>query len=284
MIIATHKRDALLPPLIEHLTTTPPPSLRQIVFIWQNVGTPLPDFLNATALEHYSESGVEVKVRVSRKNSMNERFRPLADWHEHIRTRAVMIMDDDVALRRETLEWGYQQWKEFNDAGHGGPTKGKIVGFAGRDAEPVGAGKWGYTVQPRSTYSMVLSNAAWFKRDWLEKYWEDSQEMKGLRDYVDKGEYSALLLLRSSAELISLDAQSSTATTCSSTTSYRTSRTPRLSFSNPRLPSAPFPPRAFGTATTKRTTRSWAPKLRLPPHPLPLLKTPPRRTRLSTIQ
>lgn len=188
MIIATHQRDALLLPLIEHLITTPPPSLRQIVFIWQNVGAPLPDFLNATALEHYSESGVEVKVRVSRKNSMNERFRPLADWHQHIKTRAVMIMDDDVALRRETLEWGYQQWKEFNDAGYGGPTKGKIVGFAGRDAEHMGAGKWSYIVQPRSTYSMVLSNAAWFKRDWLEKYWEDSQEMKGLRDYVDKGE------------------------------------------------------------------------------------------------
>lgn len=192
MVIATHKRNALLPPLIEHLTTTPPPSLREIVFVWQNVGEPLPDFLNSTALDQYSTSGVAVSVRLSKKNSMNERFRPLVDWNQPIQTRAVMIMDDDVALRRETLEWGYQEWRKANDDGKGPVESGRIVGFAGRDFNKEVNGEFSYTVQPRTTYSMVLSNAAWLKRDWLEKYWLETEEMQELRDYVDKGRCSAM--------------------------------------------------------------------------------------------
>ena len=200
MVIATYKRDKLLPPLIEHLTTTPPPSLRQILFLWQNVGAPLPDFLESTALERYSSSGVAVTVRISKKNSMNERFRPVLDWGERIKTRAVMIMDDDVVLRKDALEWGYQEWRRANDDGRGGAESGRIVGFTGRDVREK-RGKWEYVVQPQETYSMVLSNAAWFKRDWLEKYWADTEQMSKLRDYVDEGEsrrwleYSLCVLL-----------------------------------------------------------------------------------------
>lgn len=187
MIIATYKREQLLPPLIKHLTTTPPPSLRQIVFLWQEVGAPLPDFLNSTALEQYSTSGVAVTVRMSQKNSMNERFRPLADWDQRIQTRAVMIMDDDVVVRRDAIEWGYQEWKRANDNGRGGAETGRIVGFTGRDVREK-RGKWEYVVQPQETYSMVLSNAAWFKIEWLDKYWEETDEMVSLRAYVDEGQ------------------------------------------------------------------------------------------------
>lgn len=183
MVIATYKRDANLPPLLKHLTTNPPPSLRHIVLVWQNIGVPLPSFLNDTALEGLSTSGVAVTVRESKQNSMNERFRPLLRWEEEIYTDAVMIMDDDVVLVKEALEWGYQ---EFVGANSYGP--GRIVGFTGRDFEEEKGGKeWGYIVKPRKSYSMVLSNAAWLRKEWLQKYWEDTEEMRGLRDYVDEG-------------------------------------------------------------------------------------------------
>ncbi|GAA6051358.1 hypothetical protein JCM3770_004500 [Rhodotorula araucariae] len=180
MMIATHKRDENLPPLIKHLTTAPPPSLRHIVIIWQNVGVPVPDFLNATALERYSTSGVVVSVRKSERNSMNERFRPIIDWGDEVYTDVVMIMDDDVVLQRNALEWGFQQFVEVNRAG-----PGRLVGFSGRDYDEVD-GEVKYVVRPRKTYSMVLSNAAWLRKEWLNKYWEDSEEMRGLRDYVDE--------------------------------------------------------------------------------------------------
>ncbi|GAA5867706.1 hypothetical protein JCM1840_006665 [Sporobolomyces johnsonii] len=181
MVIATYKRDALLTPLLKHLTTKPPPSLRHIVVVWQNIGSPLPDFLDQRSLDQYSTSGVAVTVRQSWKNSMNERFRPILDWDQEIVTDAVMIMDDDIVLRKEALEWGYQQFVAANDHG-----KGRIVGFTGRDFEEKEDGTVEYIVQPRTSYSMVLSNAAWLRKEWLAKYWEDTQEMRSLRDYVDE--------------------------------------------------------------------------------------------------
>ncbi|BGP70271.1 hypothetical protein RTG_02072 [Rhodotorula toruloides ATCC 204091] len=180
MVMASYKRDENLPPLIKHLTTNPPPSLRHIVIVWQNVGVDLPDFLNATALERYSTSGVVVSVRKSKKNSMNERFRPMLDWDEEIYTRAVMIVDDDVVLRKDALEWGYQEFEKAAEQG-----EGRLTGFMARDFDGE-AGDWSYTLRPKKTYSMVLSNAAWLKKEWLERYWEDSAEMRSLRDYVDE--------------------------------------------------------------------------------------------------
>lgn len=179
--MASYKRDENLPPLIKHLTTNPPPSLRHIVIVWQNVGVDLPDFLNATALERYSTSSVVVSVRKSKKNSMNERFRPMLDWDEEIYTRAVMIVDDDVVLRKDALEWGYQEFEKAAEQG-----EGRLTGFMARDFDGE-AGDWSYTLRPKKTYSMVLSNAAWLKKEWLERYWEDSAEMRSLRDYVDEG-------------------------------------------------------------------------------------------------
>lgn len=184
MVIATYKRDQLLEPLLTHLTTSPPPSLRHIVLIWQNVEIPLPPFLSSASLDALSTSGVSVTVRQSKVNSMNERFRPLLDWEQEIPTDAIMIMDDDVVLTRSTLEWGYQEFKVHN---LGAVDDGRIVGFTGRDFSKTKEGKWDYTVQPLSEYSMVLSNAAWFRKEWLKKYWEETEEMKTLRAYIDKG-------------------------------------------------------------------------------------------------
>ncbi|GAA5861115.1 hypothetical protein JCM8547_008040 [Rhodosporidiobolus lusitaniae] len=182
MMIATYKRDENLPPLLAHLTTSPPPSLRHIVLIWQNVDVPLPDFLNSIALDAYSTSGVAVTVRQSKKNSMNERFRPLVNWDEEVYTDVVMIMDDDVILTKDALEWGYQEFVEANKYG-----PGRLVGFTGRDFEAgKKEGQWEYTVKPRKAYSMILSNAAWLKKEWLQRYWDHSEEMTNLRDYVDE--------------------------------------------------------------------------------------------------
>lgn len=181
MVIATYQRDLLLPPLIKHLTSTPPPSLRQILIVWQNVDRPVPDFLSPSALDEYSTSGVAVSVRKSWKNSMNERFRPILDWGQEIATNSIMIMDDDVVLRKEALEWGYEQFVEQK--------RSRIVGFSPREFERAGSGEWKYITKPTSTYSMILSNAAFFSKDWLVKYWDNSNEMASLRNYVDGGKH-----------------------------------------------------------------------------------------------
>lgn len=190
MVIATYQRDELLPALLTHLTSSPPPSLRHIVVVWQNIGVPLPALLLPPSLDQLSTSGVAVSVRKSLVNSMNERFRPMLDWGLPLDTEAVMIMDDDIILLRDSLEWGFQTFRESNPAGSD-PNAGRIVGFAGRDWERTAKGEWGYVVQPHKTYSMVLSNAAWFRREWLERYWADDDETVALRAYVDEGALSS---------------------------------------------------------------------------------------------
>lgn len=201
----------MLQNLLTHLLhPSPPPSLAQIVIVWQNVGEPLPAFLQPGALEALAAStGMGVYVRRSERNSMNERFRPLLDWGHEIETRAVMILDDDVVLTKDTLEWGWYEWRRANPtlppsssslrrAGRGG----RLVGFTGRDfryrskksgegpggvAGQEGPGRWEYVIQPELRYGLVLSNAAWMKTEWLEHYWADTHEMKKLRGHVDEG-------------------------------------------------------------------------------------------------
>ncbi|KAK4701802.1 hypothetical protein P7C70_g4426, partial [Phenoliferia sp. Uapishka_3] len=186
MMIATYKRDHLLPDLLTHLTTIPPPSLRHILIIWQNIDQALPSILQPDSLsEITSGTNISISIRLSKINSMNERFRPILDWDTPLPTEAVMIMDDDVVLRKETLEWGFQQFLAANPAGS--PAReGRITGFTGRDWEFTEEQGWGYVVQPQKTYSMVLSNAAWFRKEWLERYWQEDAEMVGLRNYVDE--------------------------------------------------------------------------------------------------
>lgn len=117
---------------------------------------------------------------------MNERFRPTLDWGDEVDTEAVMVMDDDVVLRRETLEWGYQEFKKVNPSGSA-LEDGRIVGFTGRDFKKLPDGSLEYVVQPTISYSMVLSNAAWFRREWMQRYWGEDEEMTSLRAYVDEG-------------------------------------------------------------------------------------------------
>ncbi|SCV67806.1 BQ2448_5417 [Microbotryum intermedium] len=204
MIIATYQRHQILLSLMSYLTRNPPSSLRHLVIVWQNVGVPLPEFLQPSALESLVapilRHRLNVVVRTSKVNSMNERFRPLLDWDQDIPTEDVMIFDDDLVLPWTTIEWGYQRFLENQE---------RIVGFTGRDyiaphdristavdaeaENDLSEGNSGdldlpidYNAQPTKAYSMVLSNAAFMKKKWMQHYWQGTQEMQELRDYVDE--------------------------------------------------------------------------------------------------
>ncbi|KDE05178.1 hypothetical protein MVLG_04420 [Microbotryum lychnidis-dioicae p1A1 Lamole] len=198
MIIATYQRDEILHSLLAYLTRNPPHSLRHLVIVWQNVGIPLPEFLQPSGIKSLVapilRDRINVVVRASKVNSMNERFRPLLDWDQEIPTEDVMIFDDDLVLPWTTIEWGYQRFRENQE---------RIVGFAGRDYiaphdklltgvdgkaenDPSEGSPVDYNAQPTRVYSMVLSNAAFMKKKWLEHYWQGTQEYRMLRNYVDE--------------------------------------------------------------------------------------------------
>lgn len=129
---------------------------------------------------------------------MNERFRPDPNI---ILTESVFIMDDDIVLTNSVLEWGYQEYLLYNPLGSD-PGDGRIVGFTPREFKEIpstssstinigegggGSREFEYLINSKKSYSMILSNAAWIRREWMDLYWLESQEMIGLRKIVDDG-------------------------------------------------------------------------------------------------
>lgn len=195
LIIPTYKHVHLLEKLLNHLThPKPPPSLAQIVIVWLNVGTPTPDYLQPDALAQLRQAtGVPVSVRLSQRNSKNEQFRPLKNWGVPITTRAVMVLEDNLVLRKETIEWGWHEWVRQNPPlSRRVPRTGRLVGFQGKDwhHHPHRASygeEWEFTRHPEGRVGLILTSGAWIKTEWLEQYWDDNSEMIELRNYVDSG-------------------------------------------------------------------------------------------------
>lgn len=104
---------------------------------------------------------------------MNQRFIP----DPLITTEAVFVVDDDLNILPTDLEHAFTIWKELGkDA--------RIVGFTARHYTTTATG---YIYMPlvQKEYSIVLTNAAMFHKDFLSLYW--STEFLPFRQYVDKG-------------------------------------------------------------------------------------------------
>ncbi|KAA8534491.1 hypothetical protein F0562_032008 [Nyssa sinensis] len=117
-------------------------SVREIVVVW-NKGEPpeLGDF----------DSAVPVRIRVEKKNSLNNRFK----MDSLIKTRAVLELDDDIMMTCDDIERGFRVWRKHPE---------RIVGFYPRLIDG----------SPLKYRGQVAS----------ERYW--SEEAKAGREVVDK--------------------------------------------------------------------------------------------------
>ncbi|XP_057789424.1 glucosamine inositolphosphorylceramide transferase 1-like [Salvia miltiorrhiza] len=139
-------------------------SVREIVVVWNKGTPPRPsDF----------DSAVPVRVRVEKRNSLNNRFKadPL------IETRAVLELDDDIMMTCDDIERGFRVWRANPD---------RIVGFYPR---LVGAGRLRYRgekhARKHGRYNMILTGAAFLDgRAAFERYW--SEEAEAGRAVVDR--------------------------------------------------------------------------------------------------
>jgi alpha-1,4-N-acetylglucosaminyltransferase EXTL3 len=88
----------------------------------------------------------------SEKNSLNNRFLP----YEHIKTDAVLSLDDDMYLRADEIVLGFRVWRENRD---------RVVGFPARHhAWNLTANDFVYRSHLSCEYSMVLTGAAFYHR------------------------------------------------------------------------------------------------------------------------
>ncbi|KAG6391512.1 hypothetical protein SASPL_149268 [Salvia splendens] len=139
-------------------------SVREIVVVWNKGEPPLPsDF----------DSAVPVRIRVEKKNSLNNRFR--VDLL--IKTRAVLELDDDIMMTCDDVERGFRVWRERPD---------QIVGFYPRltNGAPL---KYRAEKHARkhNGYNIILTGAAFFDSQVaFERYW--SEQAAPGRALVDK--------------------------------------------------------------------------------------------------
>ncbi|GAA53731.1 exostosin-like 3 protein [Clonorchis sinensis] len=106
------------------------------------------------------------------RNSLNNRFLPL----DLILTDAVLLLDDDVKLSKEEIEFGFDAWREKPDRIVGHPERGHR--FDPKEK------KWAYNAAPAGKYSMILTGAAFLHKYYLYAYTWDMPPTA--RDLVDR--------------------------------------------------------------------------------------------------
>ncbi|KNC80387.1 hypothetical protein SARC_07254 [Sphaeroforma arctica JP610] len=157
--------------LVYDLTLESMKRLDQVVLLWNNDWLPPKELLEV----RIREGGPRVVIIKMAHNSMNNRFMP---WSP-IRTAAVYILDMDIRLPGEALEFAFDNWLQH---------QGSIVGYAYRRFYANGT----YPDRARARifgpdpgYNFVLTGSAMMSYELLRQYaCEDKTKL--IREMVDE--------------------------------------------------------------------------------------------------
>lgn len=148
IVILTYKREKILSDLLAKYLKYP--YLHSIVVVWNNQQTkPSSEFTRRFA--SYLSTRRLVVLKTDR-NSLNNRFLPL----EHVKTDAVLSLDDDTSLRPDEVMLAFRVWRENRARLVGFPARYHSLDLASRD--------YSYRSQMTCEYSMVLTGAAFYHR------------------------------------------------------------------------------------------------------------------------
>ncbi|KAI9275697.1 glycosyl transferase family 64 domain-containing protein [Phascolomyces articulosus] len=156
VLLSTYKPERIqhLTLLIRHLLKS---TLIDKIFItWHNPDLDVPPSL----LENIDEAEERVRVLRQSFDSLNNRFNPV----DQIQTEAVYILDDDVFLDINDLEFTFRVWQQPNN-------KNSIVGHFPRihqyNSETHEAV---YKVSNKDIYSMILTKSMFVRKEYLFAY------------------------------------------------------------------------------------------------------------------
>ncbi|KAK2985993.1 hypothetical protein RJ640_000170 [Escallonia rubra] len=131
------------------------PSVAAVLVLWGNPSTPAETLTQLS--RNLSGSDAPVSVIRQKSASLNSRFLP----RQSIRTRAVLICDDDVEIDSRSVEFAFRVWRANRD---------RLVGFFARSHDvDLSRRAWIYTVQP-DKYSILLTKFMIAKTDYLYEY------------------------------------------------------------------------------------------------------------------
>ncbi|KAL2490108.1 Glycosyltransferase family protein 64 C3 [Forsythia ovata] len=139
-------------PLIQSIAAaySASPSIATVILLWCNNSTP-PQTLSSFA------QNLSATILRPPSSSLNHRFYP---W-EIIKTRAVLISDDDIEPNQKSISFAFTAWKSNPD---------RITGFFARShAYDVQSKSWIYTME-KEKYSIILTKFMILDRTHLETY------------------------------------------------------------------------------------------------------------------
>ncbi|PUZ59192.1 hypothetical protein GQ55_4G021100 [Panicum hallii var. hallii] len=175
VVINTWRRHALLRRSVAHYAACA--GVEAVHVVWSEPRPP-PEPLRRGVLINGTRRGT-VRFEINEADSLNNRFRPIRG----LATDAVFSVDDDLIVPCSTLRFAFDVWQSAPSA---------MVGFVPRMhwlADPRGStkeyryGSW-WSVWWTGTYSMVLSKASFFHRQYLDLY--TNQMLPSIRNYVNE--------------------------------------------------------------------------------------------------
>jgi hypothetical protein len=153
IVLNTYSRDACIEELVPHWLSCNP---RQLRVVWNDVGRPLPDFINMASL---NSSGVLVIDKHVSRNVTN-RFMPF-----EYQTRAIFNIDDDITYSCSDLWTAYAQWNAQPK---------RVVGFANSVRLIDGREPRGYYMDDAHYNAIFVSKGAFLHRHYYDLYFSDS--------------------------------------------------------------------------------------------------------------
>ncbi|KAK0702142.1 glycosyl transferase family 64 domain-containing protein [Lasiosphaeris hirsuta] len=167
--IPTFRRPDVLNTTLTRLLRDKIPSLLEIVIIWNELDkTPPPDFV--------SKHGVNVRYRMSERNSLNMRLIPFAEY----RTQAILQHDDDVWYEPADLEFVFRTWRQLG--------RYRVTGALPRcySRNDKGVLSYGQCREGQDWYALVLTNLAFVHISLMDYYSSDEPIPTLIREHVDE--------------------------------------------------------------------------------------------------
>ncbi|KAL3521470.1 hypothetical protein ACH5RR_019619 [Cinchona calisaya] len=181
VLINTWKRNSLLKQPVAHYASCG--GTDAIHVVWSESEPPSDQFKaylnNIVSEKSQAAHKPNIRFDLNEEDNLNNRFKPIAD----LRTDAIFSVDGDVIVPCHTLDFAFTVWRSA-------PLT--MVGFVPRmhwlDEEKNGMARYKYggwwSVWLMGTYSMVLSKAAFFHKNYIELY--TNKMPSSIRDYVTR--------------------------------------------------------------------------------------------------
>ncbi|KAL5199576.1 hypothetical protein ABZP36_020779 [Zizania latifolia] len=179
VVINTWKRYDLLRRSVAHYSGCA--GVDAVYIVWSEPEEPTED-LRRSILNCSRWGGgaaAEVRLVINTEDSLNNRFMPI----QGLTTDAVFSVDDDLIVPCSTLRFAFGMWQSAPSAMVGFVPRMHWLADPGSDTKEYRYGSW-WSVWWTGTYSMVLSKASFFHRQYLDLY--TNHMLPSIRDYVNE--------------------------------------------------------------------------------------------------